>query len=125
MAEYLAVHPNVERVRYPGLAADVGHALASRQMSDFGTVVSVDLRGTAEQSRTFADSLQLFAIAASLGSTESLIVPPQLQQPRDLTEQQRVASGITATTARLSIGVEDPEDLIADLDSALAAAFGS
>ncbi|MEI8298336.1 MAG: aminotransferase class I/II-fold pyridoxal phosphate-dependent enzyme [Pseudomonadota bacterium] len=125
VAEHLAVHPNVERVRYPGLAADVGHALASRQMSDFGTVVSVDLRGTAEQSRTFADSLQLFAIAASLGSTESLIVPPQLQQPRDLTEQQRVASGITATTARLSIGVEDPEDLIADLDSALAAAFGS
>ena len=68
--------------------------------------------------------LRLFAIAASLGSTESLIVPPQLQQPRDLTAEQRAVSGIGATTARLSIGVEDPDDLIADLGAALAAAFG-
>ena len=123
-AEFLAAHPQVARVRYPGLASDPGHGLASRQMGDFGAVVTIDLRGTAEQSRVFADALRLFAIAASLGSTESLIVPPQLQQPRDLTAEQRAVSGIGATTARLSIGVEDPDDLIADLGAALAAAFG-
>ena len=124
VAEFLAAHPQVARVRYPGLASDPGHGLASRQMGDFGAVVTIDLRGTAEQSRVFADALRLFAIAASLGSTESLIVPPQLQQPRDLTAEQRAVSGIGATTARLSIGVEDPDDLIADLGAALAAAFG-
>jgi cystathionine beta-lyase/cystathionine gamma-synthase len=124
VAEHLTRHPNVAQVRYPGLATDPGYALARRQMSDFGTVVSVELRGGPEQSRAFADALKLFAIAASLGSTESLIVPPQLQQPRDLTQEQRAASGVTATTSRLSMGVEDPEDLIADLDAALATAFG-
>ncbi len=123
IAAFLAADPRVARVCYPGLAGDAGYALAQRQMSDFGAVISVELRGSAEQSRVFADSLQLFAIAASLGSTESLIVPPQLQQPRDLSLEQRALSGITPTTARLSIGIEDPDDLIADLDSALAAAF--
>jgi O-acetylhomoserine (thiol)-lyase len=62
-------------------------------------------------------------MAASLGSTESLIVPPQLQQPRDLTAEQKRLSGITPTTARLSIGLEDPDDLVADLGGALDRAF--
>ena len=93
-------------------------------MPDFGSIVTVDLVGTPEQSRVFADALELFAIAASLGSTESLIVPPQLQQPLELSAEQRRLSGITPTTARLSIGIEDPDDLLADLRAALAAAFG-
>lgn len=123
VAEFLAGDPRVARVHYPGLPGHPGHALAGRQMPDFGTIVTIDLEGTPEQSRTFADSLELFAIAASLGSCESLIVAPQLQQPRDLTDEQRRLSGIRPTTARLSIGLEDPGDLIADLGSALEAAF--
>jgi cystathionine beta-lyase/cystathionine gamma-synthase len=123
IAEFLAGDPRVARVHYPGLPGHVGHALASAQMDDFGSIVTVDLKGTPEQSRVFADSLELFSIAASLGSSESLIVAPQLQQPRDLTDAQRQLSGITPTTARLSMGLEDPDDLIADLRAALGAAF--
>jgi cystathionine beta-lyase/cystathionine gamma-synthase len=123
VAEFLAGDQRVARVHYPKLALHPGHALARAQMSDFGSVVTVDLAGTPEQSRVFADSLELFTIAASLGSSESLIVPPQLQQPRDLTDEQRRLSGITPTTARLSLGLEDPDDLVADLRAALDAAF--
>jgi cystathionine beta-lyase/cystathionine gamma-synthase len=123
VAEFLAAHPHVAGVRYPGLPGDPGHALARAQMLDFGTIVSVELRGGAEQSRRFADALTLFAIAASLGSTESLIVPPTLQQPRDLGDRERGWAAVTATTARLSIGLEDPGDLIEDLKQALAVAF--
>ena len=123
IAQFLASHPHVARVRYPGLPSDPGHALARAQMPDFGTIVSVELKGGAEQSRTFADALRLYAIAASLGSTESLIVPPTLQQPRDLGAREREWAAVGATTARLSIGLEDPEDLIADLAQALEAAF--
>ena len=92
-------------------------------MRDFGSIITIDLAGTPEQSRRFADTLRFFAIAASLGSTESLIVPPQLLQPHDLTAAQRLHADIGPTTARLSIGIEDPEDLIADLTAALDAAF--
>jgi len=124
IAQFLARDARVARVRYPGLTTDPGHALAKVQMRDFGSIVTIDLTGTPEQSRTFADTLRLFAIAASLGSTESLIVPPPLLQPRDLTAEQRAQSDIGPTTARLSIGLEDPEDLLADLGAALDAAFG-
>jgi len=123
VAEFLLAHPHVARVRYPGLPGDPGHALARAQMPDFGTIISVDLQGGAEQSRRFADALKLFAIAASLGSTESLIVPPTLQQPRDLGEMARDWAAVSATTARLSIGLEDPEDLVEDLALALEVAF--
>jgi cystathionine beta-lyase/cystathionine gamma-synthase len=123
VAGFLAAHPQVARVRYPGLPGDPGHALARAQMPDFGTIVSVELKGGAEQSRRFADALTLFAIAASLGSTESLIVPPTLQQPRDLGETERGWAAVSATTARLSIGLEDPDDLLDDLGRALEVAF--
>ena len=123
VAAFLTSHPRVSRVRYPGLPTDPGHARAAAQMRDFGTIIAVELSGTAEHSRTFADALQLFAITASLGSTESLIVPPTLQQPRDLGERERTWAGVGPTTARLSIGLEDADDLIADLAAALDAAF--
>jgi cystathionine beta-lyase/cystathionine gamma-synthase len=124
VATFLAGDRRVARVRYPGLSADPGHALATAQMRDFGSIICIDLEGEAEQSRRFADSLKYFAIAASLGSSESLIVPPPLLQPKDLTPAQRAQSGIGPTTSRLSIGLEDPDDLIADLAAALDAAFG-
>jgi cystathionine beta-lyase/cystathionine gamma-synthase len=123
LAGLLAADPRVLRVHYPGLATHAGHALGRAQMIDFGSIITIDLAGTPEQSRVFADTLKLFAIAASLGSTESLIVPPQLQQPRDLSADLRERSGITPTTARLSIGLEDVDDLAADLRAGLDAAF--
>ena len=120
IAEFLRAHPAVERVSYPGLADDPGHGLAARQMEDFGSVVSFDIAGGLVAGSRFAEALELFAIAASLGSTESLVVAPEMQQPRDLTPEQRIWSAITPGTVRLSVGIEDPDDLIADLEQALA-----
>lgn len=119
VAEHLAGHPRVERVRYPGLAGDPGHALAGRQMHDFGTIVTFDLGGGEEAGSRLAERLRLFSIAASLGSTESLVMPPALLQTRGLTEEQQHWADVGPGTVRLSIGVEDIDDLIADLDSAL------
>jgi len=124
IAEFLASRPEVSRVRYPGLPADPGHALARRQMDGFGTLVTFDLAGGIEAGTRVAEALELFSIAASLGSTESLVVPPALQQPRGLSEQQRAWTGITPGTIRLSIGIEDPDDLVDDLRQALDSANG-
>jgi cystathionine beta-lyase/cystathionine gamma-synthase len=119
VAQFLAGRPEVEWVRYPGLPADPGHELATRQMEGYGTIVTFDLRdGTAAASR-FAEALELYSIAASLGSTESLVVPPALQQPRGLTPEQAAWTGIGPGTVRLSIGIEDADDLVADLRQAL------
>jgi O-acetylhomoserine (thiol)-lyase len=89
-------------------------------MEDFGTIVSFDIAGGLAAGSRFADALRLFAIAASLGSTESLVVAPAMQQPRELAPEQQVWSAITPGTVRLSIGLEDIDDLIADLEQALA-----
>jgi cystathionine beta-lyase/cystathionine gamma-synthase len=124
IAAFLDGHPKVARVRYPGLPSDPGHDLAAKQMRDFGTVLCIDLVGGAADAARFADALSLFRIAASLGSTESLIVPPSLQQPADLTGDLRVAAAVGETTTRLSIGLEDADDLIADLEQALATVGG-
>jgi cystathionine beta-lyase/cystathionine gamma-synthase len=122
IAEFLSSHAAVERTHYPGLPAHPDHRLAREQMSDFGAVVSFDLRAGAHSARRFAEALQLFAMAASLGATDSLVMPAQLLRSRDLSEQQQRQSGIAAGTVRLSIGLEDVDDLIEDLQQALAAA---
>ena len=122
VAGFLAGHPAVARVRYPGLPGDPGHALALRQMPDFGAVVTIDVRGGLAEGNAFAEALELFSIAASLGSTESLVVPPGLQQTRGYTAEQRTWADIGPGTVRLSIGIEDADDLIADLSQALARA---
>jgi cystathionine beta-lyase/cystathionine gamma-synthase len=88
-------------------------------MDGFGTVVTFDLAGGLEVGTRFAEALEFFSIAASLGSTESLVVPPALQQPRGLTEEQTSWTDIGPGTVRLSIGVEDADDLIDDLRQAL------
>jgi cystathionine beta-lyase/cystathionine gamma-synthase len=119
IAEMLAAHPGVAKVHYPGLPDHPQHALARRQMEHFGTVVTLDVRGGDATAGRFADALQYFAITASLGSTESLVVPPQMMSSRDLTSEQAEMSGVGAGTVRLSIGLEDVEDLIADLTQAL------
>jgi cystathionine beta-lyase/cystathionine gamma-synthase len=122
IAEYLAAHPAVECTHYPGLSTDPGHALARAQMAEFGAVVCFDLRGGAEAGRRFAEALRLFAMTASLGATESLVMPPQMLGSRDLTEEQQCRSGVGPGTVRLSIGLEDIGDLIEDIEQALRAA---
>jgi len=124
VAEFLAGREQVSRVRYPGLPQDPGHALAARQMHGAGAVVSFDLATGLEAGTRFAEALELFSIASSLGSTESLVVPPALQQPRGLTQEQAAWSGIGAGTVRLSVGIEDADDLIADLRQALERSNG-
>jgi len=119
VAEFLAQHPAVEAVHYPGLASHPGHSLAREQMSDFGAVLSFDLRGGAEAARRFAESIQLFAMAASLGATDSLVLPSQLLGAYDLDAEQRRVAGIVGGTVRLSIGLESIDDLLADLSQAL------
>jgi len=124
VSRFLDAHPRVKRVFYPGLPSHPQHALAARQMSDFGAVVSFELDGAAapggfEEGNRFAEGLEYFSITSSLGSCESLVVPPQLLGGQEYTREQRAASLIGNGTVRLSIGIEDAEDLIADLSQAL------
>jgi len=106
-------------VHYPGLPGHPQIALAKKQMREAGTVVSFDLKEGAEAARRFSEGLELFALTASLGSTESLVMAPQLIGTRDFTAEQARQSGIGPGTVRLSIGLEDLGDLIADIDQAL------
>ncbi|MHB8811817.1 MAG: trans-sulfuration enzyme family protein [Steroidobacteraceae bacterium] len=121
VAGLLASHPAVARVHYPGLPSHPQHALARAQMKDFGTIVTFDLKGGLEAGGRFADALQLFAMTASLGSTESLVVISQMMGGRDLTADQQAISAVTEGTVRLSFGLEDLDDLLADVTQALSA----
>jgi cystathionine beta-lyase/cystathionine gamma-synthase len=123
IAEFLKQHPRVMHVHYPGLASHPQHALARKQMKDFGTVVSIELDGGFKEAGRFAESLELFAIAASVGSTESLVMPPQLLQGGTYTAEQRSQSRVGKATLRLSIGLEDADDLKDDLAQSLERAF--
>ena len=122
IAQRLAEHAVVARVHYPGLPTHPQHALAAQQMQDFGTIVSFDLRGGAAAARRFAGTLELFALTASLGATESLAVTSQMMGSRELNADLQRLSAITEGTVRLSIGLEDTDDLLADLERALATA---
>lgn len=119
IARWLEAHPRISKVFYPGLASHPRHALARAQMQDFGTVVTCDLEGGFEEARRFVESLELFSMTASLGSVESLVMPPQFMQPREFDAAQRRVCDIGQSTVRLSIGAEDTGDLIADLAQAL------
>lgn len=119
IARFLASHSAVARVHYPGLPDHPRHALARAQMHEFGSIVSFNLAGGAEAVRPFMDTLEFFAITPSLGSVESLAMPPQLLGVRGLSKEQRAMSGIGEGTVRLSVGIEDTEELIGDLEAAL------
>ena len=123
IAQRLAEHPVVARMHYPGLPTHPQHALAAQQMQDFGTIVSIEIDGGFPEGARFAESLELFAIAASVGSTESLVMPPQLLHGGTYTAEQRAASLVGKGTVRLSIGLEDEGDLKEDLAQALQRAF--
>jgi cystathionine beta-lyase/cystathionine gamma-synthase len=123
IAQYLSQHAAVARVHYPGLPTHPQHALAAQQMQDFGTIVTFDLKGGAAAARHLADHLELFALAVSLGSTESLLVTAQMMASRELSAEQQRISAITPGTVRLSIGLEDVDDLLLDLAQALQGAL--
>ncbi len=123
IAAFLDGHPAVERVHYPGLPGHPRHALARAQMREFGSIVSFDLAGGPDAVRPFVDTLEFFAVTPSLGSVESLVMPPQLLRLRGLPAAQQAMSGIGDGTIRLSVGIEDTDELIGDLDGALARAM--
>ena len=122
VAEFLSGHPYVESVIYPGLRDHPGHALAKRQMNGFGGMVTFRLRGARPQSDAFARALRLFIFAESLGGVESLACHPATMTHATMSRQQQEKRGITEGTIRLSVGIEDADDLIVDLDGALKAA---
>jgi cystathionine beta-lyase/cystathionine gamma-synthase len=123
VSRFLHGHRRVKRVFYPGLETHPQHALAKRQMLDFGTIVSFELDAGFEEGNRFAEALLIFSIAASLGSAESLVLPPQLLSGQEYTPEQRAVSLINRGTVRLSIGIEDVQDLLDDLSQALDKAF--
>ncbi len=120
IAQWLEGHAGVERVYYPGLPSHPQHTLACRQMSGFGGMVSLEL-GTAERARRFVERTRIFALAESLGGVESLVGHPASMTHASVPREMREAMGLTDSLVRLSIGVEDVEDLIADLEQALEA----
>ncbi len=119
LAEFLEAHPKIERVHYPGLRSHPEHAIAVRQMRGFGGVVSFEVRGDLDAASRLVDACQLPRIAPSLGGVESLIEQPALMSFYELTTEERLQIGIKDTLVRYSVGVEDADDLIADLDQAL------
>ena len=120
IAHYLEKHPKVKRVIYPGLESHPQHALAKEQTTGFGGVLSFEIEGTITTAEHFLENLTLFALAESLGGVESLIELPSLMTHSSVAKEVREQSGITDTLVRISVGIEDVEDLIADLEHALS-----
>jgi cystathionine beta-lyase/cystathionine gamma-synthase len=120
VAEFLSTHPAVTQVYYPGLDSHPDHQIAARQMSGFGGMVCFDLGGSYERAANFFDRLGLIKRAASLGGVESLCSLPVITSQYGHTDEQLREAGVTRGMVRLSVGLEDVQDLIADLDQALA-----
>ena len=119
VAALLAGHPAVARVYYPGLPSHPGHALASRQQSSPGAMISFDLAGGLSAVRALVHGLKLFSLAESLGGVESLIAHPATMTHAAMEPEARVRAGITDSLLRLSVGIESPADLVADLKEGL------
>ena len=122
IATFLADHPQVERVIYPGLKSHPQHELAQKQQRGFGGMMSFDLRGGLANARSFLKACRLFACAESLGGVESLIEHPAIMTHASVPAEARKKLGIGDGFIRLSVGIEDVKDLIADLEGAFAAA---
>lgn len=122
IAQWLEARSDVERVYYPGLASHPQHALAQKQMRSFGGMISFVMRGDEENAKRFLEHCQLFTLAESLGGVESLVEHPASMTHASLPAEKREALGIAAGLIRLSVGIEDCGDLIADLSGALDAA---
>lgn len=119
IAEAMAHHPRIKRVLYPGLSSHPGHSVAARQMSGFGGMLTLEIDGDTATATAVADRLKLFAIAPSLGGVESLVTQPVTTTHHGLSEAERTRRGISGAMIRLSVGLEDSDDLIADLHQAM------
>ncbi len=119
VARFLEGHPKVRRVYYPGLSSHPDYAVAHEQMRGFGGVVSFEVEGDLESTGAFIDALRLPCIGPSLGGVESLVEQPAIQSYYELTTEQRRQVGISNELVRYALGIEDPDDLIADLEQAL------
>ncbi len=119
IAQWLEKHPKVEKVYYPGLASHPQHALAKKQMSGFGGMVTAILKGDLESSRRMLSACKIFTLAESLGGVESLIEHPAIMTHASIPKEERAKLGISDGLIRLSVGIEDVDDLIADLSAAL------
>jgi methionine-gamma-lyase len=120
VARFLEKHPKVERVYYPGLESSPYHELARRQMGKFGGMVSFDLAGGLEAGRRLMDRVRIFTLAVSLGCVDSLIQHPAAMTPACVPREKREKAGLTDGLVRISVGLEDVDDLIGALDEALA-----
>jgi cystathionine beta-lyase/cystathionine gamma-synthase len=118
VAEFLASHPQVSNVYFPGLPSDPGYEVAKKQMRGFGGMVSFELAGSREQTKRFAEALRVFQLAESLGGVESIVGYPALMSHGCMTPEEREAMGVRDNLIRLSVGIEDVEDLIEDLELA-------
>ena len=118
LAEYLQAHPKVETVFYPGLSSFPGHDLAKKQMSGFGGVLSFEVKGGLEKAKRFVDGVRLIQLAVSLGDCETLIELPAAMTHRGYDAARLAEFGLTESMVRISAGLEDPEDLMADLEEA-------
>ena len=118
IAEYLEKHPKVDKVYYPGLKSHPQYPLNVKQAKGFGGMISFEIKGGEKEAVTFLESLELFALAESLGGVESLIEHPALMTHSSITQEEREAAGIKDSLIRVSIGVEDKADLIGDLEQA-------
>jgi cystathionine gamma-lyase len=120
VAQWLEKHPKVESIRYPGLPSHPQHAIAKQQMRGYGGMITATLKGGLDQSRRFLERVHLFSLAESLGGVESLIEHPAIMTHASVPPENRAALGITDGLVRLSVGIEDIDDLIADLSHALS-----
>ena len=120
IAQFLEKHPRVKRVNYPFLSSHPQHALANTQMSGGGGLLSIEVDGSAEETRRFTESLRMFALAPSLGGVDSLVTLPVVTSHAMVSAEDRKRMGITEQLVRLAIGIENADDLIADLEQALA-----
>jgi cystathionine beta-lyase/cystathionine gamma-synthase len=120
IARFLAEHPRVEKVYYPGLPSHPDHELAKRQMSGFGGMVSFQFKGTLADVDQVVRRFKVFTFAESLGGVESLVCHPASMTHGSIPKEIREARGLTDTLLRLSVGIEDIADLTADLEQALA-----
>ena len=119
LAEYLQSHPKVQQVNYPGLSSHPQHEVAKRQMSGYGGMLSFELKGGIEAGRRLMNSLKLCSLAVSLGSADTLIEHPASMTHAVMPEEMRKRLGITNGLVRISVGIEDPEDLLDDLRQGL------
>lgn len=125
VAQFLEAHPKVKCVTYPGLPSHPDHAVAAKQMKGFGGMVAFEVAGTAEDARRVAEATRIFLLAESLGGVESLIGYPPLMSHATMTEEERVERGIPPTMLRLSVGIEDIDDILEDLRQALDQVSGA